>query len=369
MTTIYLTLIVSHIFALCVFAQERFSTYASSPASASASLWSEDSQADAAYELYRVGYNYILDERWKEARKIFTELISRFPKSEYLDEAMYWSAYALSNSDRQKGIEAYKAFIDEYSTSSYYDDAVADLQRLKEDITLTTAGDHHAVVSVTPGKGYSYAIAPTMRQAERQLRRTQRKLNMLNLPLLAFAPLAPLPGHGVESRSLDPETRLKMDALAAIGDTKEDSISFKTLRDVALDRKQPPELRETAMDVLANFRKFEVLPIYLEIAKQDTSEEMQAQAIDYMGQVSHGKNKSVESLTELFNAIPPYRNEQRLMILNAIGEIGNDKAVDVLAKIARTKGEYDLRSEAVFFLGNIGSDKARVALYDILRGK
>lgn len=57
------------------------------------------------------------------------------------------------------------------------------------------------------------------------------------------------------------------------------------------------------------------------------------------------------------------------MILNAIGEIGNDKAVDMLTRIARTKGEYGLRSEAVFFLGNIGSERARSALYEILKGR
>ena len=60
--------------------------------------WSDDQQNDPAYELYKTGYNLILEERWKDAQNRFAELVTRYPKSEYVDEAHYWTAYALSNS-------------------------------------------------------------------------------------------------------------------------------------------------------------------------------------------------------------------------------------------------------------------------------
>jgi HEAT repeat protein len=172
-----------------------------------------------------------------------------------------------------------------------------------------------------------------------------------------------------EEEKLDPEARLKMDALSALGESKEDSLSFRTLREVALDRKQQRVLRETAMDALLEFRKFDVLPVFVEIAKEDTSASMQDAAISYIGQLSHNKNRSVETLSELFYAIPAYRMEQRLNVLGSIAEIGNEKAVDVLAKVARTNDRYEVRSEAVYYLGSIGSDRARAVLYELLRSK
>jgi HEAT repeat protein len=112
-----------------------------------------------------------------------------------------------------------------------------------------------------------------------------------------------------------------------------------------------------------------VLPVFVEIAKKDTNEEIQNLAIDYMGQLSKNKNKSIESLTELYDAIPSSRTSQRQIVLASIAEIGNEKAVDFLAKVARTSDDYDLRSDAVYYLGNIGGDGARAALYEILKGK
>ena len=54
-----------------------------------------DPQADPAYASYREGYGLILDEKWEEARRRFRELISKHPDSRYVEDAQYWSAYAL----------------------------------------------------------------------------------------------------------------------------------------------------------------------------------------------------------------------------------------------------------------------------------
>jgi HEAT repeat protein len=43
--------------------------------------------------------------------------------------------------------------------------------------------------------------------------------------------------------------------------------------------------------------------------------------------------------------------------------------VDFLTTIALRHDDYELRRDAVYYLGNIGGEKARAALYEILRGK
>jgi hypothetical protein len=337
--------------------------------------------------------------------------LGKYPKSKYADDARYWSAFALKHTDKKAALEAYRKFINENPKSSYYDEAFNDYLELNggsakgiNNLTSTLAGKAYldraggskawtpmpgahgvtvpggnsphmdAYTVIAPGRSYSYSYshAPNARindrkmmLAERQIQRQMARLSPAR-PVSAVAPLGRPPGMYEE---YDQETRLKMDALYAIGETKEDSISYKTLRDVAVDTKQPQVLRETAMDALANFSQHDVLPVFVEIAKKDTNEEIQNLAIDYMGQLSKNKNKSIESLTELYDAIPSSRTSQRQIVLASIAEIGNEKAVDFLAKVARTSDDYDLRSDAVYYLGNIGGDGARAALYEILKGK
>ena len=168
---------------------------------------------------------------------------------------------------------------------------------------------------------------------------------------------------------LDPETRVRLEALYAIGDTKEDETSFQTLKDVALDRSQHIRLREAAIEVLSDFKKFDVMPVFLELAKKDTNEHIQDVAIEFIGRTNKDKNKSVDALISLFNAIPSSQKERLENILYAVADVGNDKAVDFLTKVARSHDNYELRSDAVYYLGTIGGERARTALYQILRNK
>jgi len=327
-----------------------------------------DDKDDPGYSAYKAGYNLILDETWKDARIKFAEVISKYPKSEYVDDSQYWSAYALMHLDTKKATEAYNKFIKDYPKSSYYDDAIADLGQLQAPLAILATGGSR--VHVAPGgtmpvgrgsaTSYSFELSHGMRQINRDLRRATFSLR----PFGKVAPHAPS-----ETEKLDPETQLKMEALNAIGNMKEDEKSFQTLKDVATDMKQPQPLREAAIDALDDFRKFDVLPVYIEIARKDTTSDMQMYAIEYIAEHGKDKNKTVDVLVDLFNSLPNHRGEQSEMIFYSIAEVGNDKAVDFLTKVALTHDDYNLRTNAVYYLGSIGGDKARGALYKILKGK
>ena len=85
---------------------------------------------------------------------------------------------------------------------------------------------------------------------------------------------------------LDPDTRLKIEALYAIGESDNDKEAFATLKAVALDRGKHVALRSVALDALSEYKTFDVLPIYLEIARTDTSKRLQEDAITFIGEVS-----------------------------------------------------------------------------------
>ena len=378
---------------------------------------------DPAYRLYKQGYDLILDERWEEAGKKLTEVTKQYPKSAYVDDAEYWSAYALMHVDKRKAVTAYAKFIDRRPSSKYYNDAIADLS----DLTTTPVpapfaragrstavpvpdadtGWSTTVVSGEPGhlylldssgghgsgfvhssessvvrslnkimrggvmRGYSYSFGKgSARNLSRALEEQGRTLRSIRLPSSAHAPRAILaPGFFRSDEDLDEETKLKLEALEALGSENEDSASFRALREIVLDRSKKRRLRTAAMEQLVDFKKFDPLPVFLEVAKSDTGQEVQNSAIDYIGMLTKDKNRSVETLIELFYAIPESRADQRENIFYSIAEVGNDRAVDFLAKIAQTDEKYDLRREAVYYLGSIGSARSRAALVEVLKQK
>ena len=520
-----------------------------------ASLETND-QDDPAYLAYKAAYKSIIEEKWDDARKRFAEVIGKYPKSRYVDDAQYWIAYSWKYSDKKKAIEVYKKFIKEYPTSNYYDDAVGDLSRL-ENRDAPPSGQPPREDFVV-GQEKIEALA---RSAQEVARTTQHIYSL-------YTGVSPF-----QRKQEDPELRMKIDALNALGRSKQDEKTFELLKETALDKARPSELRETALQLLANFKdrdvteiyqqvirdgsdrrlqqsaiqsfvrlgkegdekvfsvikqialdakldrelresafyamratempgaldvfidiakkdpdeharqialyqiaqcakideekvfrvlkefaldrdqplevrqnafytlrsmkKAEVLDLYYEIAKSDPDERIRANALYYIGeagrkdtarvfriyrevlldqnqpkemrraaiysltrlkhsdalnlllqvaktdpdeemqqtaiyhiaQMSKSKEKSLATLVSLFDSIPKSRVQTLNGIIYSIATIGNDEAVEFLGKVAKTNENYDLRRTAVYHLGNIGGDRARAVLYDILKEK
>ena len=326
---------------------------------------SPDDKSDPGYALYKEGYGLILDEKYDEARQKFAALLSKYPKSAYAVDALYWTAYSLRNADARAAISTYKKFIYEYPKSAYYDDAVADLETLQAQIAppppdpVTAPFPPHAQEPAWP------LMESNMRNLQRKLQLEMRYMGRVHF---AMRPAMPFSAPSGEEK-LDEATRLRMDALFALGDAKQDEKSFTTLRDVAQDMQQPRPLRVAAMDALTNFSKFDVLQVYVDIAKKDTNREVQGYAIDFIGESGSDKNQRVGVLEELYRSLPQSRMDQRQTIVYTIADVGNDRAVDFLKHVALSDPNYDVRRDAVYYLGSIGGEKARAALYEILKGK
>ena len=340
------------------------------PIASVAWLEEPDNQEGPDYAVYKKGYDLVLDEKWDAAKKQFTELQDKYPKSDYIDDARYWSAYALMHTDLKKALSSYKEFVKKYPKSSYYDDAVADMANIEAQMELMAVAKSefndqkrgtgvfapHATVAPEV-----YTLDSKMRSINRNLRRLNRRVRGVHL-------YTPAP-YLIEEKRLDAKTRLKLDALQAIGANTEDDKAFNTLKEVALDTKQPIALRREALNLLSDFTSHDVDAVYMAIVQKDTSEEMQVIAIDNIGQSGKDKDKTVQTLEQLYASLPARHEDQRATALYRIADVGNDRAVDFLAKVARTDSDYDLRSDAVYYLGNIGGEKARAVLYDILKSE
>jgi hypothetical protein len=326
-------------------------------------------EGDPGQTLYKEAYNLVLAGKWSKAREAFASLLKQYPKSSYADDARYWSAYAQMHLDRTKALTEYKQFINRHPRSAYLDDAVADLGNLESELAreqvklqlqqeMKAGFRNDSLRTRNLSTGYAFE-APNVRLDMRGftlgMKRFGRQMRRW------FSPQ--------ERQPMDKATQLRMDALAALGRGDEDDNGFQTLKSVALDRSQPVPLRIQAMNQLAGFKKHDPSPVFVALAESDTSEDIQSACLDYLRESVNDDNKSVALLRNLFEKLPASRADQRSMILYEIADIGNDGAVDFLGNVARHDSSYDLRSEAVYYLGNIGGEKARTVLYQMILNK
>ncbi len=343
-----------------------------SAAPAASVVWIDEpgDQEGPDHGVYKKGYDLVLDEKWDAARKQFAELLEKYPKSDYADDARYWSAYALMHTDLKKALTTYREFTNKYPKSSYYDDAVADMANIEAQLEIATAvraargNKTSGYVGVTPVP----PIAPQIYTIESKMHHLNQSMRRMNRRLSSGYGYTPVPVM-IEENKLDEKTRLKLDALQAIGENTEDEKGFATLKQVAQDVKQPLVLRKEALGLLSQFKNQDVDALYLDLIRKDTSAEIQVIAIENIGESGQDKNKTVQTLEQLYTSLPAHHEDQRAAALYRIADIGNEQAVDFLSKVAKTDSDYDLRSDAVYYLGNIGGEKARAVLYDILKGE
>ncbi len=362
-----------------------------------------DNEGDPAQALYKSGYNEILAEQWAKARKTFADLLKRFPRSGYADDAHYWSAYAMMHTNRIEALQEYREFINRHPKSTYLGDAIADLGNLEREVQTEKIQKEVELLARQRAGNDSTVSNATQRLAEaRALADLNRRLVRLphtgmvfdsafpgvqpaeigegpsfgNMDLRGFAMSMKRLGWRMRRTfaaepegGLDKQTRLRLEALSAIGHGEEDDRGFATLKDVALDRSQPPVLRIEAMDQLADFTNHDPASVFIDIARTDSSEDIQSESLDHLRACIKDKDKSVQTLATLYRTIPSTRGNQRSMILFEVADIGNDPAVDFLSNVAKRDSNFDLRSEAVYYLGNIGGEKARTVLYDVLLNK
>jgi HEAT repeat protein len=324
----------------------------------------EEEKQDEGYRLYREGYSLLLDERWEAAREKFAQLTTRFPRSSYVDDAKYWSAYALMQVDQKRALEEYRSFVRQFKKSNYLPDAIADLAQLEALLRIRPPRPTAQPPGSLEEGEYSYEVTITP-----QVRRFKRGFQMNAERWLRIMVAPPQFAIQLNDTTVDREIRIRMQAIAALAETKEDEKSFQTLRGIATDPKQPRPVRLVAMNSLAGLRKHSALPVFAEIARGDTSLDMQVSAISLIRLAAHDRDRTVESLEQIFQTSDPNRQPLLASTLYAIAEVGNDRAVDFLGQIARTHSSDDLRSAAVFYLGNIGSERARAMLLEILQGE
>jgi hypothetical protein len=337
--------------------------------------------SDPAYKLYREGYHAILEENWKDARRVFAELQKRFPKSEYRTDAEYWSAYSWKQEDRNKARTAYEKFIREHPESAYFGDAIADLGMLEIEAALAHATLQSASIPST-GREIRIPFPEELQRLEQEQERLaqlqsnpmQRSITLVREgdTLRARIPPMQLRIQLVAPAAEDPNLQLRISALDAMLAGKHDGTTFNTLHDIALDPKQPMPIRHIALNSLTGFPEHDPATVFLTVADRDTNETIQRIAIELFAGSNRARDDRADRLITMFRRFEkasPRREGALSTTLYSLAAIGNDRATEFIARIARSGKDAALRNDAVYYLGNIGTDKARQELLKIITGK
>ncbi len=336
---------------------------------------------DPAYALYREGYSSVLREDWAEARKIFVELRRRFPASSYREDAEYWTAFSWKQEDPEKAREAYEKFIREHRGGRYFGDAIADLRMLEIEAALARVPQPPP--SLAPvAEEIRIEVPGELRRIELDMERLARaQSHMMNRSLMVIREGDTLLAKAFPSQPRiriahpgldDPELQMRLNALDAMIAGKRDEAAFNALHEIAIDDAQPVPIRQIALNSLAGFSRKDPGAVFLMVADRDTNETIQRIAIELFAASNRPRSDRTERLMNMFKRFEGSGQSRQGVLsttLYALAVIGDDRAIDFVAQIARSSKNQPLRDDAIFYLGNIGTDRARQALLKIVKGE
>jgi HEAT repeat protein len=173
----------------------------------------------------------------------------------------------------------------------------------------------------------------------------------------------------IETAKSDPQERIRLAAVYSLGSsaTEDAGPVNRALEELAADRAQPRLVRQTALAKLGEqSRKIDV-NFFSTLASTEPDEGIQEMAIHVLGKKAQRTAASFSVLTGLFRSIPDERLQSKDVLLFSVASLGNDEAVGFLSTVAKQNGNEALRERAVYYLGSIGTEKARSALLEILQ--
>ena len=326
---------------------------------------------------YREGYNLVLNGDWQAARAAFEALIREHPQSGWVDDAAFWRCYA-GGQLRQSAEEVfgcYEDLVERYPRSEWEDDAkramvrlaarldqegkaqyrerVRDYGRGEDDrelmqvlVALGEIGDERSIdiilerLEATEDEHLRARIVDVLEDIDSPL--VMRKLS--------------------ELVTSDPSEQVRLAAVDAIADRA--SVDSQTLlRQIALDRNQPPRVRVEALDELSDNQSPDLVSLLSELAT-DAELLVADEALDELADI--GNRAALDAMISLLGVIPDV--ERRMDILDEIADYDSEPAVQALLDVARNDPDPRIRRAATEALGEMETTAAREALIQLLQG-
>jgi HEAT repeat protein len=259
-------------------------------------------QGDPADSVYRLARRALDQKEYAAAARLFETIVSRYPRSEYAPDALYWKGFALYRDGNLDGAA---------------DALEAQAQRFPR---AATRGDAASLLMVVKGE-----------QAKRGDKRARQDVDSA----------ATQSGRGCQ------EMEVQIAALDAVQRMDPDRV-VPMLRKVLARRDECSlPLRKNALFILAQRGGSDRERILLDIAKNDPSSDMRKDAVFFLAQAK--SDLAVDALEDVLL----HGNEQSVRdnALFSLAQIRSDRARKILRDFALSdNAPLSLRNDAIFHL-------------------
>ena len=297
-------------------------------------------QADSADSLYQAARSALSRRDYRRAAELFGAIETRFAKSRYAPDAMYWQAFALyrlgTGEGLRQGLAALRTQRAKYPRAATRGDAAALQQRIQGE--LARRGDPAAAAAIAAAASQiAVAPAPPAPPAPPRPPRPPRP------------PEAPSPrSRGPETACSDDDDDIKVAALNALQQMDAERAA-PVLRKV-LSRRDSGSvcLRRKAVFLVAQQQPQGAEETLLEAARHDPDSEVREQAVFWLSQV--GTERSVAALDSIVRTSTDPNLQEKAVF--ALSQEGSPTAINALRAYAeRSDVSEDAREKAIFWLG------------------
>ena len=319
-------------------------------------------KADEVDEKYQQAYNLILDKKWESASQLMDEIIRKYPKSAWVDDARFWKCYAMEKLEKslENSFDCYKEFIRTYPGSKWIDDAKTNLIRLAQALRKAGKPEYEAIVrSMQQSEDEEIALealyALKNRGDERSLSVIEELFDSNKNPkirkkivyVLGTFESTKAESKLIEIAKKDDEVDIRKEAIFWLGQTHPSERIIKLMKDLVYEDPDH-EVRKKALFSLSQMDDERGLPLLIDIAKNHRDAAIRKEAIFWVGQDAESP-KIIDMLKE-FALTDPDPGVQKKAIFS-LSQVPPEKGLPLLVNIAKKHKNSAMRKEAIFWLG------------------
>ncbi|HEX8088302.1 MAG TPA: HEAT repeat domain-containing protein [Blastocatellia bacterium] len=310
----------------------------------------------AELRIFREGRDLISDEQWGEAAGKFADYMKKYPKGKDVDAATYWMAYALVKQEKfQEADRALSRLISEFPNSRWRDDAKAlqlQLPNKQPDQDIDSYSEETRIVALqslfqgNPDQGASMA-ADILRDPKRSKRLKETAITLIGQHQ-SRAGMELL----MNIARNETDTKLRKTAIFWMGQGGNES-ALDMLKEFTTSSTDA-EVGKAAVFAISQNGSPRAMQMLAEMARSAASGKLREEAIFWLGQ--RGGPSVDDELIKIFESDPDARIRKKIIF--TLSQRGSGAARAKLSEIARSNADKSARMEAIFWLGQRGGDEA-----------
>jgi len=252
---------------------------------------------DEANKLYQEAYNLVLDKNWSDAIEKFEMLLDKYSDSSWEDDARFWMCYSLEklNNDLEGSFACFEDFVSSYEDSKWRDDAIQNLARLARELQKEGKDEYNMQFKI------------------------------------------------IQDEESDELTLAAIQALSSRGDQR----AFETLLKI-YDNNKSDRIRKKMVYIIGSFENRASIEKLKDIAANDNNEDIRGEALFWLADDNETKDVAEFLLDTALN--DKSLKVQKKAIFS-LGDMDKSFGIPYLYTVAKEHKNENLRSEAVFWIG------------------